>query len=108
MKYSYPAEKFSTARRCLMLPHTSGEAESIMHAFHECSLGLHDLDRDDLDENARDWVRKLEELMNTDGLNDPSDRGLWKVKAEQLSNDEKIELSHVVDELAHWFDRAKS
>jgi len=77
VKYSYPAEKFSTARRYLMLPHTKGEAESIMLAFHECSLGLHDLDRDDLDENARDWVRKLEELMNTDGLNDPSDRGLW-------------------------------
>jgi hypothetical protein len=47
-----------------------------------------------------------EELMNTDGLNDPSDRGLWKVKAEQLSNDEKIGLSRVVDELAHWFDSA--
>ena len=89
-----------------MLPHTKGEAESIMLAFHECSLGLHDLDRDDLDENARDWVRKLEELMNTDGLNDPSDRGLWKVKAEQLSNDEKTGLSRVVDELAHWFDSA--
>jgi len=33
MKYSYPSEKFSVARHCLMLPHSRGEAESIMHAF---------------------------------------------------------------------------
>jgi hypothetical protein len=108
MKYSYPAEKFSVARHCLMLPHPKGEAESIMHAFHECSLGLHDLDRDGLDDNARKWVRKLEELMSTDGLDDPSGRGLWVIKAERLSINDKIELSRVVDELACWFDRANS
>jgi hypothetical protein len=103
--FAYQAEKFSAARQCLMLPHPRGEAESIASAFHECSLGLHDLRRDELDNNARQWVAKLEELMETKGLEDPSGRGLWTVKAQQLTVDQKIELSRVVDELAHWFDR---
>ncbi|MBK5275849.1 MAG: hypothetical protein JJE30_12455 [Desulfuromonadales bacterium] len=108
MKYSYPSEKFSVARHSLMLPHPKGEAESIMHAFHECSLGLHDVDRDSLDDDARKWVHELEELMNTGGLEDPTSKGLWVIKAEQLTIDNKFRLSHIVDELACWFDRADS
>lgn len=104
MKFPYQAEKFSAARSCLMLPHPKGEAESIAHAFHECHLGLHDLRRDNLDDNARNWLAKLEALMDTTGLEDPSGRGLWAVKAERLTVDEKLELSRVVDELAAWFD----
>ena len=105
MKYAYQDEKFSTARSSLMLPHTGGEAQSIMHAFHECSLGLRHADRDGLDSHALDWVRKLEELMNTDGLEDSSGRGLFIIKAEQLSKDEKAEVSRLVNDLANWFDR---
>ena len=88
-----------------MLPHPKGEADSIARAFHECSLGLQDLPRDGLDENARSWVARLEELMNTDGLEDPLDQGLWAVKADALTVGEKTELSNVVDSLAYWFDR---
>jgi len=105
MKFSYPAEKFSVARSNLMLPHSNGEASSIAHAFHECSLGLHELDRDELEEVAADWVRKLEELMDTTGIADPDERGTFAVRAEQLSVDQKIELSRIIDELAHWFER---
>lgn len=103
--FAYAAEKFSTARRNLMLPHPKGEAQSIMHAFHECSLGLDDIDKSKLDENAATRVRKLEQLMDTSGLEDPDEEGLWVVKARQLTIDEKIELSGLIDELAHWFDR---
>lgn len=103
MKYSYLAEKLSAARRCLMLPHPKGEADSIFHAFHECKLGLMGIDINSLDETPRDWIKKLDKLMSTAGLEDPSKRGLWLIKAEQLSTDDKIELSHVIDELAFWF-----
>lgn len=108
MRFSYQAEKLSSARSALMLPHTGGEHESIAGAFHEISLALHKFDRSQLDDNATIWVRKLDALMDTTGLSDPNKEGLWAVKAKTLSDDDKIELSHVVDELAHWFDHSEA
>jgi len=107
-KFTYPSEKFSVARSSLMLPHPRGEAASIASAFHECSLGLHDVRDEDLDNHARGWVAKLRELMDTSGIQDPTGRGMWLIKAEQLSEEEKFELSRIVDELAHWFRREHS
>ena len=104
MKHSYQAEKFSSARRALMLPHPQGEAKSIAAAFHECDRGLAQFNRNQLDQEAKDWLVKLDKLMNTSGLNDPQKKGLWQVKAETLSESERLELSHIVDELAHRFD----
>lgn len=104
MDFSYPSEKFYMARRHLMLPHPQGEAESIMHAFHECSLGLHDVRRENLDDDARRWLGTLDRLMDTSGLEDPAGIGLWIIKAEKLTVDEKFELSRAIDELANWFD----
>ena len=105
MKFSYPAEKFSQARRCLMLPHSVDEAESLAQAFHECMSGMHKMDKDSLDDVVRSWVCKLEDLMNTDGIDASHGSGTWRLKAEQLSQEQKLELSRIVDELAHWFDR---
>jgi len=105
MKFMYQAEKLSAAMRSLMLPHPQGEAESIMHAFHNCSLGFHDLHDKDLDDNARSWVATIKELMDTTGIDDPMGRGTWLIKAERLTEDQRCELSNAVDELAHWFDR---
>lgn len=105
MKFAYQAEKFSAACHSLMLPHPRGEAESIASAFHECSLGLHKLSDKELDDNARGWVTKLREFMDTTGIQDPAGRGTWVIKAERLTVDQKLELSRTVAELAHWFDR---
>lgn len=105
MKFAYQAEKFSVARSLLMLPHPNGEADSIASAFHECSLGLHQLDEQDLDDSARDWIATLKELMDTTGLMDPDGRGLWTVKASSLTVEQQFELSNVVNELASWFAR---
>jgi len=104
-QFRYPAEKFSVARLSLMLPHPRGEATSIASAFHEISLGLYDLDEVDLDEQARSWINEINELMDTTGIKDPSGRGQWLIKAEQLTEDQKFELSRIVNELAYWFDR---
>ena len=59
----------------------------------------------DSDDAARGWVTKITELMDTSGVQDPEGRDARVVKAEGLSVDEKFELSRVVDELAHWFER---
>ena len=50
--FAYPSEKFSEARRKLMLPHPRGEAFSISDAFHSCSLGLASVDKGFLDDEA--------------------------------------------------------
>jgi hypothetical protein len=105
MRNPYPVEKLSAARRILMLPHPNGEEESIISAFYECSLGLKKIDKDTLDDSQREWVVTLEKLMNTDGLEDHFGKGLFRVKAEALTESEKFELSHVVNELATSFDR---
>lgn len=105
MSFEYAASKLSTARRILMLPHPQGEVDSLANAFHEISLGLHDIDRSALDESARGWVKILDEIMDTDGLSDPEKVGLWTVKARTLNELELLDFSMAVDELQHWFDR---
>jgi hypothetical protein len=104
MKYAYVSEKFAAARRNLMLPHPNGDTTAIVDAFAECSHGLHNINRDDFDDAARESVRNLEELIDGLGLDDPLGRGLYTVKAERLSLDQKAELSREVDYLANWFD----
>ena len=104
MKYPYVSEKFAIARKSLMLPHPDGDTKSIVYAFFECSLSLRTLNQYDLDDRARTSLRKLKELMDTTGLDDPLGRGLYTVKAERLSLDQKAELSREVDYLATWFD----
>ena len=104
MKCAYVSEKFAIARKSLMLPHPDGDTKSIVYAFFECSLSLRTLNRYDLDDRARTSLRKLKELMDTTGLDDPLGRGLYTVKAERLSLDQKAELSREVDYLASWFD----
>lgn len=94
--YGYAAEKFSAARRGLMLPHPAGVAESINLALHECRLGLRQFDPSNLDETAADWVRRLEELMNTNGIDDPGGRGTMVIKAEGFSEAEMFEVSRLV------------
>lgn len=103
MHFDYQSERFSAARSLLMLPHPHGEAESIANAFMECFCGLHNLDRRTLDANARSSIKKLLTLMDTSGLDDPLNLGLWMVKAKKLTVDQRIVLSQLVDGLAEYF-----
>lgn len=103
MKYSYQSEKLAAARRALMLPHSKGEAISIVDAFQEIHLAFHRMDESGLDDNARTWIQTLKGIMDTTGLTDPNSEGLWTVKAHQLGHYQKIEISTCVDELASWF-----
>lgn len=102
--YSYQAEKFSSARRCLMLPHIPGEAESIADCFRECRQALHDLDESSLDDDARKWIGELRELMNYQGIVKESvEQGGFLAKAKTFDTDKKSEVSETVSELATWF-----
>ena len=97
------ATKLGEARRSLMVPHPDGEEKSIAQAFQEISQGLHCFNIGDLqDKNVEGWLIKLQQIMDTHGLADPSKIGLYQVKAATLSTRERSELSGVVDQLAQW------
>lgn len=104
MRYSYQVEKFSSARRALMLPHDRGEANSIVDAFHECNLAFNLFNESNLSETARNYIRKLKEYMDSTDIVDESGEGTWLVKARAFSTDEKREISHLINELAYLFD----
>ena len=105
--FMYQAEKLDAARRALMAPHPKGETQSFVIAFQECDLAFYHLDVNALeDDSARRWVSTIRRLMDTTGLQDPSGRGLWYVRVEQMSLEDKIEFARAVDELASWFNKA--
>lgn len=87
-----------------MLPHPDGEITSIVDAFNESSHGLHEINTDDLDDEAGESLSRLKELMDTTGLSDPSLGDLHTIKAELLTLDQKVELSREINYLASWFD----
>jgi hypothetical protein len=105
MSYSNQMQHLSAARHALMLPHEQGEAVSIAHAFAACRLALHRFDRSRLDDDARCWVTRLEELMVTTGDSGTKERGSFVAKAQRLTLAEQRELTTIVDELASWFHR---
>ena len=103
----YAAVKLSEARRALMAPHPHGEAASYAAAFRACAGVLDSawpIPRDDLDRQARAWAATIERIMDTTGIEDPSGRGTFEIRAEQLSDDERRAFSDAVDHLADWFN----
>jgi hypothetical protein len=87
-----------------MAPHVDDEASSHVGAFDECSLALKELPNEELDESARSWIATIVRTMDTTGIEDPSGRGIWAIRAEQLSIEEEQEFSRAVDGLANWCD----
>ncbi len=88
-----------------MLPHRQGEDASIASAFEFCKRAFHNFDETSIeDEDARGWVEAIKAFMDTTGVDDPSGRGRWLVRAEQLTADQRAELSRALDALGTWFD----
>jgi hypothetical protein len=107
-RYGYLHEKLSAAVLMLMAPHHGGEAVSYASAFSACDLGLNfgwQFPRDELDRQAREWVKTIEEIMDTTGIEDPMERGTHLIKAERLTEEEKSRFSKAIYELSGWCDR---
>jgi hypothetical protein len=100
--FGYQAERLRKAVYALMLPHPSGEADSIIRALHECSMAFQDLDREDLDESAKEWVQKIDGFLGGESLHSTSQEQ-WLVKAKTLSPEKQFELSRCIYELNAWF-----
>jgi truncated hemoglobin YjbI len=89
-----------------MLPFHEGEAAAIANAFHLCSRALEELrlNKKKLDqENVQAWIDVIEKTMDTTGLEDPTGSGLWYIRAQALTTEQKSAFSDAVHELADWF-----
>jgi hypothetical protein len=100
------AEKFSTARGLLARSQPDGDVELIVAAFHECNIALMELDRATLGPEQRALVESMEITMDTGGLVDTLDEGLWIVKARQLSLDEILAFASSLDGMIAWMARS--
>lgn len=90
-----------------MLPFSEGEAAAIANAFHLCHKALEELRHDKSkieQESIQAWLDVVEQTMDTTGLEDPEGVGLWRIKAQSLTEQEKSDFSDAVYELAGWFD----
>jgi hypothetical protein len=92
--FCYPMEKFTMARRLLMLPHPLGEAAAIESAVHECQLGLQQLPEEVVDEDTRERIRRLKAVIDA-----------ARIEEAELSVVQQRELSDLVDALAEVFTR---
>ena len=106
MSISYLGQKFSEARRALMLPHPSGEAESIAAAIVACAIAL-DHVRSDIpgqieDTDALHHLRTIESALPARDLGDPKGVGTALVKAQAMTEDEQRKFATAVDALANW------
>lgn len=105
MRIQFAAEKLSRARHVLMLPHSRGEAEDIVHAFQFCPSAFELLSTVNLDDRERSLFATIHKLMDTSCIEDNGADGVLMIRAEQLTLDQKLELSRAVDELAHRLER---
>lgn len=103
MSYSYPAEKFSSAREALTVPHPDGEHEALGRAFLECRLGLHRMNRAKLPDDIRTGIHQLECFMDTTGFVDADGEGAWVHMLRSRSADDRAEVARLIDMLAQWF-----
>ena len=104
MRFFQMGQRMHEARQCLMLPHPKGEITAIADALARCAdIRIH-LDIDALDDNARAWVLRLQELMDVQGLSDPTGVGVYAVRAQSLTLEDLYDLARIVDDLASWFD----
>lgn len=99
LDYIYMAERFASARSCLMLPHPNGIAESVSRAMFECMLAWNGL-KDQASKELEPYLSRLTDLMDTSGLVDPHGIGLHVVKARMFTGDDLEQFSRTVDELA--------
>jgi hypothetical protein len=106
MSTDYLGQKFSEARRALMIPHYGDEARALAGAINSCATALHNeqikLVKDDEMLRHLDTIRR--HLPAAD-LSDSAHVGTSLIKAQMMTQAEKAEFSRAVDILADWAHR---
>jgi len=99
MSYFRAAQCFSTAIDILMDPHPNGEVVDLARAMIECGEALSSLRDVKLDPEAAEMVDRLNSLLSYSHLQVPPEKGGFEVKAEQLGETDRIELSQLVKQM---------
>jgi hypothetical protein len=106
MSTDYLGQKFSEARRALMIPHYGDAARALAGAINSCATALHNeqikLVKDEEMLRHLDTIRR--HLPAAD-LPDPTHVGISLIKAQMMTEAEKAEFSRAVDILADWAHR---
>jgi hypothetical protein len=104
--HGYLMQKVGEARRALMAPHRHGEAEDFAGAMNACAIGLgHIRARHKLDEDLERSLRVVDCTLDTSGLEDTHQVGMYLIKARTLSYEERSAFASAIDELASWASR---
>ena len=106
-RYQQAAMRLSRAQEHLRPPYRGGEAVEIKDAFLECEMAFRDLRRHGLAPEeglARGQAVRLARFLDRSGVEDPARRGVYLIKAEQLTPEQTHEVREAVDTLAQWAD----
>lgn len=107
-RFGRPAEKFSEARRSLMLPLGAvSEERRFAEAFHQCSSAIEQFDVSSVpDEYARDALQVVQSALDTTGISDPTGEGTHIHRIRSMDLVAKSNFADAVDTLATWFHDA--
>lgn len=105
MSYSFPAQKFASARGLLRAATCGAEHEALAQAFLECRLGLHRMNRATMDQKVRMRIYALECFMSSEGFSDANGESAWTLKLKSLNAAQRQEILALIEELTEWFER---
>lgn len=96
MPFGYTMQKFSQARYSLLPPHRDGLTRAIMLAKHYSREGIKHIHNQPMDATAAKQVTKLKSLVS-------NERGDSFELASRMTNENIMELSSLIDDLANYF-----
>ena len=103
-RYEQAAMRLARAQQHLRLRPAGGQAAGVRDALLECEMAFHDLRRHGLTPEgpALSQAAQLARLLDRSRTKDPAGRGVYLVRAEQLTPAQMQEVRQAVDAVAQW------
>lgn len=99
----YPSDHFIKALENLKQPYYGRRSEAITMALHDAEIALDNFPGEIHTPQSREWVARLKEFMNTDGIKDPTGTtGLWVIKAASFTKADIDELKDILKKLERF------
>jgi hypothetical protein len=97
--YRYSPFQFINALNYLNQPY---KTQNVAQALVECDMALSNFPDDLHSGQSREYMAKLEQFTNIDGIEDPDREGIYLVKARSLSRRDIEELKHIIGVLSTY------
>jgi hypothetical protein len=105
MSLPFIAQQFYLSHCYLNLSAPPDAAEAAAQALYMCEVALGSLANVEVPDAVQARVGLLTQLTSTRGLQDPNGEGLLKVKARELSVEDKAALSQLTKDLSEYFQQ---